>query len=59
VKVAVNVDAGNAQLMSKRMSKQKVPSVTRVPAKYSDYNTSLLKTTINKGTNTFDIAIPR
>jgi hypothetical protein len=57
VKVAVNVDAAKGQLMSKIMAKQKTPKIVNVPAKYADPNTSNLKTTINKGPNTYDIVL--
>jgi hypothetical protein len=59
VKLGVNVDAGRAQLQGKIMSKQKVPKIVSVPAKYNDPNSSGLKTTVNKGTNTYDIVISK
>jgi hypothetical protein len=59
VRLAVNVGAGRGQLMSKKMSGQHVPKVVDVPGKYADPATTDIKTTINKGSNTFDIVIPR
>jgi hypothetical protein len=59
VKLAVNVDAGRAQLMGKIMAKQAVPKVVNVPAKYGDPDTSGIKTTISKGANKYDIVIPK
>jgi hypothetical protein len=59
VKIGVNVEAGKGQLMSKIMSKQAVPKVVNVPAKYDNPDTSGITTTINKGANTFDIVISK
>jgi hypothetical protein len=59
VTLAVNVDAGKGQLMSKIMAKQNVPKVVNVPAKYADPATSGIKTTIVKGPNTYDIVISK
>jgi hypothetical protein len=66
VSIGVNTDAGKGQMMSKVMArsagKEKgppLPKVIDVPAKFGDPNTSGINTTINKGTNTFDIVISR
>ncbi len=59
VKIGVNVKAGDGQLMSKRMSGQKVPKTTFVPEKFADPETSGIKTTTVKGDNTYDIVIPK
>jgi len=62
VSIGVNTDAGKGQLMSRMMSQSKgkgrvMPRVMDVPAKYFEAETSGLKTTVNKGENTFDIVI--
>ena len=61
VHLAVNTDAGKGQMMSRVMAqsqgKGRLPKVVEVPAKYFDPSTSGLKTTINKGENTYDIVI--
>jgi hypothetical protein len=62
VTLAVNVNAAKGNLMSKQMDpsqKGKIPKVIDVPAKWETPNTSTIKTTINKGENTFDIVIPK
>jgi len=64
VKIAVNTDAGKGKLMSKAMAQSRgqaksLPKVLDVPTKYFDPETSGLKTTIKKGSNTYDVAIPR
>jgi hypothetical protein len=59
VRLAVNVGAGRGQLFGKKMGGQHVPKVVDVPGKYADPATTDIKTTISKGSNTFDIVIPR
>jgi len=59
VKLAVNVEAGKGEQMSKIMSGQKVPKATNVPAKYGEPTTAGIKTMIAKGENTYDIVIPK
>jgi hypothetical protein len=65
VSLAVNTDAGKGQLTGKLMaraqskSKAPVPRVIDLPRKYFDPATSGIKTTVNKGENTFDIVIPK
>jgi len=64
VKIAVNTQAGKGKLMSKVMAQSRgqaksLPKVLDVPPKYFDPETSGLKTTIKKGPNTYDVAIPR
>lgn len=71
VKVAVNTEAGYGDFMSKSMSKayqgpdgkgggkKKLGTYTKVPAKYHDVASSPLKTTIQKGPNTFNIKISK
>jgi len=69
VKVAVNSDAAKGQMMGRAMAgtdpnakggkKASVPKVYEVPKKYHDPETSGLKTTTQKGTNSFDIKIPK
>jgi hypothetical protein len=58
VTIAVNVKAGDGNLMSKRMSGQKVPKTILIPEKYTDPKTSEIKTKVEKGENKFDIIIP-
>lgn len=63
VNLAVNTDAGKGAAMGRAMAAQgkgkAPPKIVEVPKKYADPNTSGIKTTINKGPNTYDIAIPK
>ena len=65
VTLAVNTDAGKGEMMGKLMarsqlkSKDPVPKMINVPAKYANPATSGIKTTVNKGPNTFDIVIAK
>jgi len=64
VHLAVNTDAGKGQMMSRVMAQSQgkakaLPKVVEVPAKYFDPIKSGIKTTVNKGENTFDIVISR
>ncbi len=67
VSIAVNTEAAKGQLkgqfMAQALSKEKggkaPPRIIDVPAKYGNPTTSGIKTTINKGLNTFDIVIPK
>jgi hypothetical protein len=65
VNLAVNTDAGKGQMMGKLMarsqtkSKDPIPKMINVPAKYANPSTSGITTTINKGPNTFDIVIAK
>src|SRR5262245_9000485 len=71
VKIAVNTEAAKGELQGKLMSgyykgpeaKKKgitaPPSIVSVPAKYSNPETSGLRTTIASGPNSHDISIPR
>jgi hypothetical protein len=64
VNVAVNTKAGYGDFMTKSMSGAskkggKAPKFTQVPEKYHEPATTTLKTTINKGPNTYDIKIPK
>ena len=72
VSIAVNTDAGRGEYMSKSMAAgaykgpqggSKAAKVNvkfvEVPKKYHDPSTTTLKTTVNKGTNTYDIKIPK
>lgn len=65
VSIAVNTKAGYGDYMSKSMSgayqkaKGKAPKYTQVPDKYHEPATTTLKTTINKGPNTYDIKITK
>jgi len=72
VRIGVNTDAGRGQFQSKMMAgglyqgpdakgKGKVIGLkfVAVPVKYSNPDTSGIKTTINKGQNTYDIDIPK
>jgi hypothetical protein len=61
VNIAINVAAGRGAMMGRMMSgkgKGPAPKVVDVPIKYADPTKSGIKTTINKGENTFDIVIP-
>jgi hypothetical protein len=65
VTIAVNVQAakgplqGRAMAQSRSGDKTPLPRVIEIPAKYADPNTSDIKTTIEKGENTFPIVIPK
>jgi hypothetical protein len=71
VKISVNVEAAKGKMQSKLMSgyyqgpeakKAGVvapPRVVEVPTKYTDPKTTTITTTIQSGTNTFDIKIPK
>jgi hypothetical protein len=70
VKIGVNTSAARGEFQSKVMSQNaaaadpskstavRQPKFVDVPEKYFDPETSGLTTTIQKGTNTFDITIP-
>jgi len=57
VTIAVNTSAARAQAMAARADRVALKFVD-VPAKYRDPINSGIKTTVVKGTNTFDIVIP-
>jgi hypothetical protein len=65
VSIAVNTEAGKGQVMGKMVAHSqgkgegKLPRLLNVPAKYADPATSGIKTTVNKGENTFNIVIPK
>ena len=66
VSLAVNTAAAKGQMMGQFMAaaqtkdKSKAPPrIIDVPGKYTNPSSSGIKTTINKGPNTFDIVIPR
>ena len=64
VNLAVNTDAGKGQAMGKLMAQSQgkakgAPTIIDVPAKFANPTTSGIKTTVNKGENTYDIVIPR
>ncbi len=59
VTIGVNVQAGQGQLMSRRMAKEAVPKIPSVPTRYADPSTSGIKTTVAKGENKYDIVIPK
>jgi hypothetical protein len=64
VNIAVNTEAGKGQMQSKIMAQSQgkpkaMPKMVDVPKKYFEPETSGLKTNVNKGPNTYDIAIPK
>ncbi len=65
VSIGVSTDAGKGQMMGKVMAQSQgkgegsLPKMINVPAKYAEPASSGIKTTVNKGANTFDIVIPR
>lgn len=64
VKIAVNTDAGKGKQMSKAMAQSQgkakaLPKVIDVPPKYANPETSGLKTSIKKGSNTYDVVISK
>jgi hypothetical protein len=64
VNIGVNTDAGKGEAMGRAMSQAQgkakgPPRIVDVPKQYADPAKSGIKTTIKKGANTFDIAIPK
>jgi hypothetical protein len=65
VNLAVNIAAAKGQLIGQAMAQPKkgkrmtLPRVVEVPAKYGSPASSGIKTTINRGKNTFNIVIPK
>ncbi len=65
VNIGVNTEAGKGELRGKMMAraqtKQKVemPKVIDVPSKFFSPATSGIKTTINKGSNKYDVVIKK
>ena len=64
VTIGVNTMAAKGEYVSKMMAESKgkgrSPSkFVDVPAKYHAHETSGLRTTVNKGVNTYDIVIPK
>jgi hypothetical protein len=65
VNIAVNTDAGKGMMRGRQMAagqgKQKVslPKLIDVPPRYADPTTSGIKTTVQKGDNTYNVDIPR
>jgi hypothetical protein len=63
VRLAVNTDAGKGQLRGRAMGQKKdsppLPKVVDVPAQYAKTGESGIKTTIQRGENTYNIVIPR
>lgn len=69
VKIAVDTGAARGQMMGRAMAgtdpnakggkRALPPKIIDVPKKYQDPQTSGITTSINKGANTFDIAIPK
>jgi hypothetical protein len=64
VSIGVNTEAGKGQAMGKAMAAAQgkakgAPRIIDVPGRFAEPATSGIKTTINKGENTFNIVIPR
>jgi hypothetical protein len=64
VSLAVNTEAGKGQATGRLMAQSQgkangAPRIVDVPSRFADPAKSGIKTTINKGPNTFDIVIPR
>ncbi|HEV8060635.1 MAG TPA: hypothetical protein VGP68_12210 [Gemmataceae bacterium] len=65
VNIAVNTEAGKGELKGKMMAraqtKQKLemPKIIDVPSKYFSPASSGIKTTINKGSNKYDVVIKK
>jgi hypothetical protein len=63
VSIGVNTDAGKGEAIGRAMAQSKgkgpMPKVIDVPTKYHDPNTSGIKTTVQRGSKTFDIVIPK
>jgi hypothetical protein len=62
VTIAINLAAARGKMMGASMGKSPaekaaLPKIPNIPGKYSDPGSSPLKTTVNKGQNTFDIVI--
>ncbi len=64
VSIAVNTAAAKGEAIGKAMAQSQgkakaAPKIIDVPAKYANPKSSGIKTTINKGKNTYDIVIPK
>jgi hypothetical protein len=64
VSIGVNTEAGKGQAMGKAMAAAQgkakgAPRILDVPMRFADPTSSGIKTTVNKGENTFDVVIPR
>jgi hypothetical protein len=64
VNIGVNTDAGKGEAIGKLMAQSQGkakggPKIVDVPSRYADPATSGIKTTVNKGANTFEIVISR
>jgi hypothetical protein len=69
VEIGVNTDAAKGELMSRTMAgaykgpdgkgggKVAAPKIVEVPSKFFNPESSGLKTTVNKGANTFDLTL--
>ena len=65
VSIGVNTDAGKGELRGKMMARAQtkqplpMPKIIDLPPKYFDPNTSGIHTTVNKGSNTYDVVIKK
>jgi len=64
VNIGVNTEAGKGEAMGRAMSQSQgkskgTPKIIDIPKQFWDPATSGIKTKVNKGANTFDIAIPK
>jgi hypothetical protein len=64
VNIAVNTQAGKGQAMGKAMAQAQgkakgAPKIIDVPGRFAQPATSGIKTTVTKGSNEFNIIIPR
>jgi hypothetical protein len=59
VSIAVNTSAAKGKAMAAARSGGPKLKIIEVPAKYQDPTKSDIKTTIKKGTNPYDLVIPR
>jgi hypothetical protein len=64
ISIGVDTEAGKGQAMGRLMAQSQgaakdAPRLIDVPRRFADPATSGIKTTIHKGSNTFDIPIPR
>jgi hypothetical protein len=64
VNIGVNTDAGKGEAMGRAMAQSQgkakgAPKMVDIPKQYADPGKSGIKTTIKKGANPFDIAIPK
>jgi hypothetical protein len=65
VNIGINTEAGKGELKGKMMARAQtkqtlpMPKIIDLPSKYFDPTTSGIHTTVNKGSNTYDVVIKK